>query len=30
MYHTTGLTKAQIAELCARIKERGIKPGMYL
>jgi hypothetical protein len=28
MYHTTGLTKAQIAELCARIEERGIKPGM--
>jgi hypothetical protein len=28
VYHTTGLTKAQIAELCARIEERGIKPGM--
>lgn len=28
MYHTTGLTKAQIAELCIRIEERGIKPGM--
>ena len=28
MYHTTGLTKAQIAKLCARIEERGIKPGM--
>ena len=28
MYHTTGLTKAQIAELCTRIEERGIKPGM--
>jgi hypothetical protein len=28
MYHTTGLTKTQIAELCARIEERGIKPGM--
>ena len=30
MYHTTGLTKAQIAELCTRIEERGIKPGMRL
>jgi hypothetical protein len=28
MYHATGLTKAQIAELLARIKERWIKPGM--
>ena len=28
MYHTTGLTKAQIAELRTRIEERGIKPGM--
>ncbi len=28
MYHTTGLTKARITELCARIEERGIKPGM--
>ena len=28
MYHPTGLTKAQIAELCARIEERGIKSGM--
>jgi DDE superfamily endonuclease/Helix-turn-helix of DDE superfamily endonuclease len=28
MYHTTGLTKAQIAELCARIEEHGINPGM--
>ena len=28
MYHTTGLTKAQIADLCEKIKTRGIKPGM--
>ena len=28
MYHTTGLTKARITELCARIEDRGIKPGM--
>ena len=29
MYHTTGLTKAQIDELCTRIEARGIKPGMH-
>ena len=28
MYHTTGLTKAQIAELRAKIAAREIKPGM--
>jgi hypothetical protein len=28
MYHTTGLTKAQITELCTRIEAVGIKPGM--
>ena len=28
MYHTTGLTKARIAELCAKIEAREIKPGM--
>jgi len=28
MYHTTGITKAQVAELCARIEAGGIKPGM--
>jgi hypothetical protein len=28
MYHTTGLTKARITELCAKIEARGIKPGM--
>ena len=28
MYHTTGLTKAQKTELCAKIEARGIKPGM--
>lgn len=28
MYHTTGLTKAQIDELCMRIEARGAKPGM--
>lgn len=28
MYHTTGLTKAQIAELSAKIEAREIKPGM--
>src|SRR6266542_4984723 len=28
MYHTTGLTKAQIAKLCAKIEAREIKPGM--
>jgi hypothetical protein len=28
MYHTTGLTKAQVAELCAKIEAIGIKPGM--
>jgi hypothetical protein len=28
LYHTTGLTKAQIAELCEIIATRGIKPGM--
>jgi len=28
MHHTTGLTKSQIAELCAKIEEHGIKPGM--
>src|SRR6185437_12431559 len=28
MYHTTGLTKAQVADLCAKIEAKGIKPGM--
>ena len=28
MYHTTGFTKAQITELCARIEARKIAPGM--
>jgi hypothetical protein len=28
VYRTTGLTKAQIAELCTKIEARGIKPGM--
>ena len=28
MYHTTGLTKAQVAELCARIEAIVVKPGM--
>jgi len=28
MYHTTGLTKAQIAKLCEKIEVREIKPGM--
>jgi hypothetical protein len=28
MYHTTGLTKARITDLCAKIEARGIKPGM--
>ncbi len=28
MYHTTGITKAQIAELCAEIETRELKPGM--
>jgi hypothetical protein len=27
MYHTTGLTKAQIAELCEKIEARDLKPG---
>ena len=30
MYHTTGLTKAQVTELCAEIEAHGIKPGMRL
>ena len=28
MYHTTGFTKAEIAELCARIEARKLAPGM--
>jgi hypothetical protein len=28
MYHTTGLTKAQIDELCAKIEVREMKLGM--
>jgi hypothetical protein len=28
MYHTTGFTKAEIAELCARIEARELTPGM--
>jgi Helix-turn-helix of DDE superfamily endonuclease len=28
MYHTTGFTKAEIAELCARIETRELAPGM--
>ncbi len=28
MYYTTGLTKAQVTELCAKIEAIGIKPGM--
>ena len=28
MYHTTGLTKAAITELCTRIEARELKPGM--
>jgi hypothetical protein len=28
MYHTTGLTRAQITKLCARIEAVGLKPGM--
>lgn len=28
MYHTTGLTKAQIDKLCTRIQARELKPGM--
>ena len=28
MYHTTGFTKAEITELCARIKTRELAPGM--
>jgi hypothetical protein len=28
MYHLTGLTKAQIADLCEKIEARRIKPGM--
>jgi hypothetical protein len=28
MYHTTGFTKAEIAELCARIETRKLAPGM--
>jgi DDE superfamily endonuclease len=28
MYHTTGLTKAPITELCTKIEAREIKPGM--
>jgi DDE superfamily endonuclease/Helix-turn-helix of DDE superfamily endonuclease len=28
MYHTTGLTKAQVADLCAKIEAKGVKPGM--
>ena len=27
-YHATGLTKAQVAELCARIEAIGVKPGI--
>ena len=28
MYHTTGLTKAEITELCTLIEEHGLTPGM--
>jgi hypothetical protein len=28
MHHTTGITKAQITELCAEIEARELKPGM--
>jgi hypothetical protein len=28
MYHTTGLTKTQIADLCKKIAARGLSPGM--
>ncbi len=28
MYHTTGLTKAQIEDLCTRIQAHELKPGM--
>ena len=28
MYHTTGFTKAEITELCARIEARELAPGM--
>src|ERR1039457_7535500 len=28
MYHTTGFTKAEITELCARIEARQLAPGM--
>ena len=28
MYHTTGFTKAEITELCARIETRELAPGM--
>ena len=28
MYHTTGFTKAEITELCARIEARKLAPGM--
>src|SRR6059058_4827148 len=28
MYHTTGFTKAEITELCARIETRDLAPGM--
>jgi hypothetical protein len=29
MYHTTGFTKAEITELCARIEARELAPGMH-
>ena len=28
MYHTTGLTKAKVADLRDRIAKHGLKPGM--
>jgi hypothetical protein len=28
MYHTTGLTKVQVTDLCAKIEAVGVKPGM--
>ncbi len=28
MYHTMGLTKAQVDKLCEMIEARGVKPGM--
>jgi hypothetical protein len=28
MYHTTGLTKSEVTELCTLIEEHGLAPGM--